>query len=418
MIEKRERLISKDYLLVILSATGTCFVNYFFFSTLTPYVTMLTGSALRAGLMTTVYSLAALAARPVTGILADKSGRVKLLTMGAVLCALTCAGFSVFTVFSLMLMMLIIRGLNGIGFGMHSTCAGAVVADVVPKSRLTEGIGYFGLYSTVGQMIAPSIALAIVAGGTVGEYRIMFLLSMVLCVFSAVCSCGLTYERKRRKNAQSYDGGEVILNETESENDVEEQPVKTLLGFEYAVFAPVAVLILMFLAQTSIMSYITVFAQWRGFGNVGLYFAFSAIGTLLSRLFFGRIADSRGADIVIIPGIIIFAICLAIMPSVGSMLQLALLALPCGIAQGMVLPTFNSMLFKRCSPLHRGTASGAYYAAIDVGFAIGAPILGAVADVLDYRYIYWVSAVLAALALLLYVLIASDKRYNKTRTQV
>jgi len=413
MAEKRERLVSKDYLLVIFSAMGTCFVNYFFFSTLTPYVTMLTGSSLQAGLMTTVYSLAALAARPVTGVLADNSGRVKLLIIGAVLCALTCAGFSIFSVFW---MLLIIRGLNGVGFGMHSTCAGAVVADVVPKSRLTEGIGYFGLYSTVGQMIAPSIALAIVKGGTIGEYRVLFILSMVLCLFSAACSCGLTYERKRRKNAQ-MPGREAADNGSEPEEAVSAPPVKTLLGFEYAVFAPGAVLVLLFLGQSSIMSYITVFAQWRGFDNAGLYFAFSAVGTLLSRLIFGRIADNRGADIVVIPGIIVFAVCLAVMPSVGSMLQLALLALPCGIAQGMALPTLNSMLFRRCSPLHRGTASGAYYAAIDIGFAIGAPILGAVADAFDYRYIYRVSAVLVVLALVLYILIASDKRFE-ARTPV
>ena len=408
MTEKRERLISKDYLFVIFSATGTCFVNYFFFSTLTPYVTMLTGSTLQAGLMTTVYSLAALAARPVTGILADKSGRVKLLTIGAVLCALTCAGFSLFTVFWLML---IIRGLNGIGFGMHSTCAGAVVADVVPKSRLTEGIGYFGLYSTVGQMIAPSIALAMVKGGSIGEYRTMFVLSMVLCLFSAVCSCTLTYERKRRQDTKTITDA-VAANELISE-EADPPPVKTLLGFEYAVFAPVAVLILLFFAQTSIMSYITGYAQWRKFDSAGMYFAFSAIGTLLARLLFGRIADKRGADAVIIPGIIVFAVCLAVLPSVDSMLQFALLALPCGVAQGMVLPTFNSMLFKRCSPLHRGTASGAYFAAIDIGFAIGAPILGAIADALDYRYIYWVSAALVVLALALYILIASDRRYEK-----
>ena len=93
-----------------------------------------------------------------------------------------------------------------------------------------------------------------------------------------------------------------------------------------------------------------------------------------------------------------------------SMPLLAVLAFPLGFAQGAIVPTFSAMLFKRCSPHKRGAASSAFFVAVDVGFGVGALILGALAEI-DPRYGFWVTAVLIMVAMALYPLI-SDKRYN------
>jgi len=132
-------------------------------------------------------------------------------------------------------------------------------------------------------------------------------------------------------------------------------------------------------------------------------------------MFIGRAADKRGSDIIIIPGLILLFACFAVLPSLNTMTALVILALPMGVAQGALTPAFNSMLFQRCSPARRGTASGAFYIAIDGGFAIGGPLLGLLADMFDFRYIFWASAVFAVFSLTLYLLIASDKRYNARR---
>ena len=95
--------------------------------------------------------------------------------------------------------------------------------------------------------------------------------------------------------------------------------------------------------------------------------------------------------------------------------MLVVLAFPLGVSQGAIGPTLNSMLFQRTSPARRGAASGAYFASIDIGFALGAPLLGALADAKDYRYIFFASAISIALALILYIFIASDKRYKAKR---
>ena len=469
-----DRLLSKDFVLLMAILLGQSFMNSFFVAANPLYIARLGGSTTQAGVITTAYVLAAVAIRPVSGILADRSGRVKQMVAGAVICAVTCALYG-FT--GMIPLLILIRAANGIGFGAMSTCAGASVADVVPKKRLAEGIGYSGMASTLAQAVAPGIALALIPGDAIGEYRTLFILSAGICAGVAVCGCFISYERRKKQSAYSAaaeakaeaeievrveaETGAIAEAETEAatETEVETEAIpgeapplsekeaiggkeaigaektqgmekargektapgntdvsalpKAIFGFEYAVFAPVAVMILMYVGiGGGVMCFLTPFAKWREISNPGIYFAVNAVGIFLSRLAVGKIADKRGSDIIIIPGMAVMAVCVALFPAVKSVIGLAVFALPLGIAQGAVMPTFNSMLFRRCSPARRGSASSAYFVGIDTGFAIGAPLLGAFADALDFRYIFWVGAVFIVLALVMYLLAASDKRHN------
>ena len=413
----KDRLLSKDYILIMFSATAYALMNHFFLATAPLYVSKLGGSAFQAGMLATVYSMTALAARPISGALSDKSGRVKMLVAGALICAATCA---VIGFVSSIPLLLVIRAVAGVGFGMLSTCAGAAAADVLPKSRLAEGIGYFSLYSTAAQAIGPGIALMIIAGDRISDYRTLYIMTAGLCAASAASSCCITYERKRKRHASGEPGASAGADMPADSAAPEPGSApggagllpKTLLGFEYAVFAPAAVLMLAQIGLSGISVFMSQFARWKDFGNPGLYFTVTAVGTLLSRLFFGKVADRRGSDIIIIPALAVLTACIALIPAARSMSVLVAMAFPVGIAQGAVLPTINSMLFKRCSPARRGTASGAYFAALDLGFAIGAPLLGAVAGAFDYNFIYWASAASTAVAMLLYMMISTDRRHN------
>jgi MFS family permease len=399
---KLEKLLSKDYIILMLACTGTAFCNYFFFTALPLYAKQLSGSNAFSGAMLMVYSIAALVARPVAGIVSDKFGRVRLLIASALICAVACALYGLTTS---MILLLVIRAFNGFAFGVHSTCGGAAAADVIPKSRMAEGIGYFGLYATVASAFAPIIALAIIGERQISEFQTLFFLAAGLCLMSMIADSCITYERKRKKGK---------LDATESISIKKEEPAgplpKTFLGFEYAVFLPVAVLILMFFAMSSINTFLALFADTRHLGNIGLYFTFSAIGMLLSRILFGRMTDKRGPDIVVIPGLIGTAVCLAMIPFVHDPWFLFIIGLPMGLSQGAVGPSINSMIFLRCSPQRRGTASAAYFAAIDIGFTIGGIVFGFVADVISYSFVYWISAFLVLIALGLYIITVARKK--------
>jgi len=67
------------------------------------------------------------------------------------------------------------------------------------------------------------------------------------------------------------------------------------------------------------------------------------------------------------------------------------------------------MFFKRCSAARRGTASGANFCAIDLGFAGGGLLHGWFIDTFGYASVFFAGGIFMVLSLLVYMLIASDR---------
>jgi len=414
--EKKERLVSKDYILIIIAALGPAMTNSLFGISMALYVPHIGASQLQAGFLVSIFALAAFIVRPVAGILTDNFGRVKLLVGSAFAGSLFCFLFGIAG--GSIPLLLAIRAAQGFGFGVHSTAAGAVSADVVPQSRRAEGIGYFAMHLNVAQAVGPIIALAIVSGdsATLSDFRTLFFTGAALFFVSVIVNSCITYERKRRKAALAQGQNEpppdaAPVPEKSNEPFDNSALPKTILGFEYTVFAPVSVMILVTFATASIIIFLTPLMNSVGIANPWPYFLVNVAGVLTARMIFGKIADKRGYDIVIIPWLVVMAVGLMGLLFVRSMAVLIALAFPIGVAQGAVVPTLNAMFFRRCSPQRRGSASSAFFGAIDCGFAAGAPILGAVADAFDFRAVFWAATIFAVLALVLYLLIASDKRF-------
>jgi len=413
--DAREKLWTPDYVIVMAASLGISMCNYFFFSTLPLYAQKMTGSAALAGLMTGAYTLAALAVRPLAGSLSDRIGRTRLLIAGAALCALSCLCYRLAPVLALLLA---VRALHGVGFGVHSTAGGAVAADVIPKSRMGEGIGYFGLYGTIAAAVAPGIALAIVDDGRVESFGFLFFLSAAVSAASAALDCCIGYERKAARTraakpapsavpAAAGDRAAAGAAPGEGRKPTAGPPTglpKTYLGFEAGVLQPALVLVLLYVGLSGVTSFLSLFALDRKLGNVGLFFTVNAAGLFLSRVLLGRLSDERGPGIVVIPGVAVLAACLAAIPFARSLAFLYALAFPLGLAQGAVGPALNALMFDRCSASRRGTASAAYFSAIDVGYGIGSIALGFVAAGLGYYAVYALSAAAAVAALLVYAL--------------
>ena len=484
---EKTRLISRDYVLAMVAVMGTNFVNYFFFSTLSMFAKTLTDTVRYAGYLSLAYSATALVVRPLSGFFSDRHGRVKLIIFGTALCTVSCLCYTLTPGLVLasftpgIILLVIVRILNGIGMSSSTTSAGAAIPDIVPKPKLAEGIGIFGVGNTLAQALGPTIALAIVADGELSSFNTLFFIAAAFCAVSCVSGCFIKYERTGKRNnppgaipaigetptgapadalADALDesglapahisdaaaasgqlgdwtdggtpaggdpadseadvgGGTAVSIETA---DVETADVDTtvsvggrmIFGIEPQIFGLFMVLMVYFIGISGVLSFLTLFAQDRGFQveYIGLFFFVSAAGVLLSRLVCGKVVDKRGADVIVIPGLLVMAACLAMIPIAPSLPLLICVALPYGIASGAVGPAFNATMFKRSSPNRRGAVSAAYYVAVDVGITLGTPVMGLIADYVKFEWVYWISAVAVCLAFLLYLRFGSDRRYQ------
>ncbi|MFL6517563.1 MAG: MFS transporter, partial [Bacillus sp. (in: firmicutes)] len=121
--------------------------------TLPPYIKSLGASGLEIGLVTALFSIGAVISRPFIGFMLEYRPRKSLVLIGAIMLLVITI---LYPISQIVLILLLCRFVHGLAWGWSTTVNGTAAVDVIPNSRLGEGMGYFGLSMTIGFIIAPS----------------------------------------------------------------------------------------------------------------------------------------------------------------------------------------------------------------------------------------------------------------------
>lgn len=139
-----------------------CFVNFFIFvnfhallPTFPFFVTYLGGDAVAIGIATALFSIASIVSRPFVGWLVDTKGRCAILILGLTGMTLIPMGYFVSAGIS---MAILLRTLHGAFHAASSNASSTWVADIIPHSRMGEGLGMYGLSMALSTAAAlPSV---------------------------------------------------------------------------------------------------------------------------------------------------------------------------------------------------------------------------------------------------------------------
>ncbi|MCD8297428.1 MAG: MFS transporter, partial [Prevotella sp.] len=153
----KDKLWNRNYLKVL---SGN-FMLYLSFMLLLPLLPLYLSDTFHAdkdsiGLVLSGYTITALVVRMFSGYLVDTFPRKLVLLVTFLVFSLFFLGY---IVAGTLLMFTIVRTLHGAPFGSATVAASTVAIDVLPSSRRTEGIGYYGLSNNVATAISPTIAL-------------------------------------------------------------------------------------------------------------------------------------------------------------------------------------------------------------------------------------------------------------------
>ena len=133
-----EKLFTRAYIFLILISLMTA-MSYSMISTLiTNYAVELGGTLAMAGTIAGIFSMAALFSRPVGGVVCDTLDKKKICMAATIVFTLSFPGYALSRN---MAALLFFRMLQGFAFGISGTANMALVAEVVPKKRLGEGLG-------------------------------------------------------------------------------------------------------------------------------------------------------------------------------------------------------------------------------------------------------------------------------------
>ncbi len=336
------------------------------------YAIQLGGNNSTAGLMMGLFMTAAILIRPVFGILADTKSRRIVLLIGSVICIMACSAYP-FVVSIGMLMFF--RAINGMGFSAYTNASGTVVADLIPKSRLAEGIGFYGISNVLASAVGPALTLTIIRHF---GFAVLFIIATASGVIGFICSYFMKYEKKEPNKAPLED----IENNTDAKRNVWGSI------FEKTAFAPSFVMLFVAFTTGSIQSFIPIYAATRDIGNIGIYFIVYALALFITRIGGGKIADRYGAPIVFLPGYILLIASFILLAFASNITMFIISGILYGLGYGSVQPLLNAVMVQFCPPSKRGAGNSTFFTAMDVGSGGGAVVWGAISQYFGFTLVY------------------------------
>ena len=137
--------------------TFTVFLSLFQLLPTAPFrILDLGGSTAVAGLFLGMLTYASALSAPITGALADRMGKRRMLLITSLAIACFSVAYALSRTYWLPLVLVFFHGLFWSGLLSASS---AYMTEVIPESRRAEGIGYWGMSTMLATAVAPAAGL-------------------------------------------------------------------------------------------------------------------------------------------------------------------------------------------------------------------------------------------------------------------
>lgn len=380
---QRTRLWSVEYILAIILNALPVATTSMLVTTL-PLFAISNGSGeADAGLVTTVFTISALLFRPLTGYIVDTRGRKIVMLAGL---GITIAVCLFYIQAAGLLFLLFLRFIHGIGFSAQSTAASTIIADVVPASKRSEGIGHGGIVASIVAAIGPALGLSIISSS---GFSPLFNTTLGICIVGLIIAIIF----KETKNNISEDG----LNPDRSVATIE-RPPKTkkssiIHKFIEKTSIPVS-LVLFFIAISigGIITFLPSYAETQGIHDISMFFWIYAGALIVSRPLVGWVGGRIGVSKLILPGVAILVGCFVLLGFSNDQEMFLSAGILYGLGMGLIQPALAALVVSLCPQNRRGVANATFFSTMDLGVAVGAILLGIIAETSGYASIFMVCA--------------------------
>jgi len=334
----------------------------------------------RIGIIMGVYSVVAIAIRPMFGRLIDLRGGRRFAVWGILLLILTTPLFHL--VRDAGWLPFLLRALTGLGWGVSMTATIAMCSDLAPVDRLAKSMGVIGVAGLVANAIGPLLAEELLrrfGPGALYNASVLFLMAALALVLAS------------REIGRPEEG--------EGEDMAGGRGLKVLRAVPWVLAVIIAGMPVFHGAIRGAMIYfIAVFGNSVGIARVGTFFLVFSLAAILTRFRLGDVSDRYGRKTVILPAALIIVANLFLIAQVRGLPLLIVTGFVGGIGQGLIFPALSTYIIDFLGRENKGLAISLYNSLFDVGMGIGSPVFGLVSDVAGYRWMYRVAAVFLLVA--------------------
>lgn len=382
------KLWTRDFFIICLSNFLIGF-SFYLVGTSMPFyiVEQFKTDTTTTGLILASYITAALAVRPFSGYLVDRFPRKNVLLISLAFFILIFYGYMQAKI---LILFLLFRISHGFTWGITTTASSTLAIDVIPSKKRGEGVGFFGLTSTLAMSIGPMLGLFIYehypfeynfyAAITIGLIALLLILTVKPPVRPAVATQAITLDR-------------FIL--------VKAIPIGiNLLGIA--------------LCYGALFAFAAMYGKQLQVENTGMFFMMMAIGMTASRFFAGKIIDRGYIHQLVLGALGLLALSFIAFGMATSPVLFFATSFFIGIGYGVLSPAFQTLFVNMATPDKRGTANSTYFSFYDLGIGLGMVASGKIASLFDMGTIFICGGALCFAAIGYYLLV-TKKLYEKNK---
>jgi predicted MFS family arabinose efflux permease len=249
---------------------------------------------------------------------------------------------------------------------MCFTSAFTYIADIVPKNRLNEGIGIFGIAGLTGLAIGPVVGEIIIQKFGFSSF------------FITAAGIGTV-------------GSILPLPLSKSYIYVSDKPSISFFSIfiKRKIFI-VAVLALLFgFGYAASVGFVFPFAKELRIEFISLYYICYSLAAVITRFFGGKLADKVGEDRVVPYALIFTGAGLISLIFLGGTIILLFSGLMTGCGHSLLFQCLYTLAIRE-EPINiRGKISGVFTGGMDAGLFLGSIILGYIGEWAGFRVLFF-----------------------------
>jgi MFS family permease len=366
-----ERLWTRPFIQMTVVTLFLFTAFYLLIPTLPLLIINLGGSESQVGLATGVFTLSAVIFRPIIGGLLDQYGRRPFILWGLLLFVLSMYLYDWIGGF---VILILLRILHGLSWALSTTAVGTSITDVIPSNRRGEGMGWFGMATTVAMAIGPLLGIWIMQKQS---FHGLFLFATGLS--AAALLLAFVSKIPFQPKAAS----------------------KRMEIFEKSALPVMATTFFLAFVYGGITTFVPLFAESIKV-NPGTFFLVYALTLTLTRPVAGKISDRHGAVFVIVPALVVTTSALLVLSVSHGLIGVIVSAVLYGIGFGSAQPALQATNLQLVHPDRRGVATASFMTSFDLGIGLGAIILGWVSQYTGYQVLFTACAVSVVISLVLF----------------
>lgn len=362
-------------------ANLSCLSSFATFFLFPLFITAHRGDQADIGVIMGAFALSSVLCRPWISEMIDRIGRKKSYTIGSLIMTVLPLAYLPFRgdVYGFYLPLVLVRVVHGVGFAICITAAFTYIADLIPRDRLNEGLGMFGVSGLIGSALGPVVAELVLRRW---GFDMLFACASAMAAVSLLAPIPLreTYVHVVRTTDSSF----------------------FLILQKKRIFYVALVALLFGFGLAAVNGFVSPYASERRIEFISLYYIAYSGAAILVRLLGGRITDRMGEG-KIIPASLFLIGCglfsLVFMRGSGLLVVSGFLT---GCGHGLLYPALNARAIRGEPASIRGKITGAYTGSIDAGAFGGSIILGYVGELAGFQSLFVAAGAALFIAILVF----------------